>query len=490
MTRPALPSLATLAVKSAAWYGATRLWGQLLSWGVTILLARLLVPADYGLFAVALSVLAVLELLQEFGLGTAIVQRQTVTRQQINAVFWVVAATSLLLTAATFVAAGAIANLYADPRLAWTLRVLCLTFLLNSLGVVPYSLLTKAVDLRHRSLADAFGGTASALIALSLAYLDYGVWALVLGHLARALILNSALFLFARWVPGLDAAFHEMGAIFGFGLRIAGSHLAGSSAGALSTFILARVLGGTAVGLYSMAQSLTEAPHRLSTAIISQVSLPVFSKLQHDRQLLAAYFMKISKYLAAVSFPLQVGLFLVAPDLVPVVLSPKWDAIVVPFQIFCLESVVILSTLTCSPLLAARGRAKLLFNRSFLGFVWLAGSALVGAPFGLVGVAAARLITIIPVRLTLLGPTLRELGLSFPTYAKGIGSPLAATAIMAGVVLVTRQVWSLPAGHLESLVGSVVAGAAGYGTALFLLDRSFGSEIRTVARGLFSASGA
>jgi O-antigen/teichoic acid export membrane protein len=488
MTRPALPLLATQAVKSAAWYGATRLWGQLLSWGVTILLARLLVPADYGLFAIALSVLGVLELLQEFGLGTAIVQRQTLTRQQINAVFWVVAATSLLLTGATFLAAGVIGHIYADPRLGGTLRVLCLTFLLNSLGMVPYSLLTKAVDLRRRSLAEALGAAASALVALTLAYLGYGVWALVLGHLARAVVLNTALYLLSKWLPGLDVAFDEMGAILAFGLRIAGSHLTGSSAGALSTFILARFLGGTAVGLYSMAQSLTEAPHRLSTAIINQVSLPVFSKLQHDHRLLSAYFLKISKYLAVVSFPLQAGLILVAPDLVPVLLSPKWEAMVVPFQIFCLESVVILSTLTCSPLLTARGRAELLFNRSFLGFVWLAGSALIGAPYGLVGVATARLITIIPIRLTLLFPTLAELGLSLPAYVRGLGSPLGASAIMTGVVLVARHMWTLPGGHLESLVMSVTAGAATYSAALFLLDRSFASEITSVARGLRSTS--
>lgn len=488
MTRPALPSLATQAVKSAAWYGAARLWGQVLSWGVTILLARVLAPADYGLFAIALSVLAVLELLQEFGLGTAIVQRQTMTRQQINAVFWVVAATSLLLTLATFLTAEMIGHVYADPRLAWTLRVLCLTFLLNSLGMVPYSLLTKAVNLRHRSLAEALGGAASALVALAFAYLGYGVWALVLGHLARALVLNTALYVFGKWLPGLDLAFDEMRTILGFGLRIAGSHLTGRSAGALSTFILARLLGGSAVGLYSMAQSLTEAPHRLSSAIINQVSLPVFSKLQHDQRLLASYFLRISKYLAVVSFPLQVGLVLVAPDLVPVLLSPKWEAMVVPFQVFCLESVVILSTLTCSPLLTARGRAKLLFNRSFLGFVWLAGSALVGAPYGLVGVAIARLITIIPIRLTLLLPTLSELGLSFPAYVKGLASPLGATATMVGVVLAVRLVWPLPGGHLESLLMSVTTGAATYGVALFLFDRSFGSEIRTVARGLFSTS--
>ena len=144
-------SLRTRAVKSAAWYGATRLWGQLISWAVTVLLARLLAPEDYGLYAIALSVLAMVELLQEFGLGTALIQRQDLTRAQVSAVFWVVASTSLLLTGLTMVAAGAISRIYGEPGLAWPLRLLCLTFLLNSLGTVPYSLLTKNINLRRRS---------------------------------------------------------------------------------------------------------------------------------------------------------------------------------------------------------------------------------------------------------------------------------------------------------------------------------------------------
>jgi O-antigen/teichoic acid export membrane protein len=237
-----------------------------------------------------------------------------------------------------------------------------------------------------------------------------------------------------------------------------------------------------------MAQSLTEAPHRLSTAIINQVSLPVFSKLQHDRSLLTAHFLKISKYLAVVSLPVQGGLILVAPELVPVLLSPKWEAIIVPFQLFCLEGTVILSTLTCSPLLTARGRATLLFNRSFLAFVWLAGSALVGAPFGLVGVATARLITVIPIRLALFVPTLRELQLSPASYLRSLASPLQATAIMTVFVLLVRHTWPLYGGQLGLLLLSVATGAVTYSVALFLLDRSFGSEIRTAAHDLFSTS--
>lgn len=296
MTAPTAP-LRTLAVKSAAWYAASRIWGQLVSWVVTVVLARLLVPGGYGLFAMALSVLMVLELLQEFGLGVAIVQKRDLTGQQVNGVFWVIASTSLLLTAATFSAAGPISALYGEPRLRWVLRILCLTFLLNSVSMVPYNLLTKLLDLRRRALAEAMGAAASALMAFTLAFHGFGPWALVLGHLSRAIVLNGALFVFAGWVPGLDTSRDGMRGVIAFGLRIAGTHLIGNISPAVSTFIVGRLMGGTALGLFSMAQSLAEGPHRVSTGVINRVSFPVFSKLQDDRPALASYFLKISKYL-------------------------------------------------------------------------------------------------------------------------------------------------------------------------------------------------
>jgi O-antigen/teichoic acid export membrane protein len=429
VTKPATSPIRALAVKSAAWYGATRVWGQLLSWGVTIVLARLLAPHDYGVFAIALSVLALLELLQEFGLGTALVQRKDLAPEQVNAVFWLLTGASFLLTAATFLVAETISAFYGEPTLTWVLRILCLTFLINSIGTVPYSLLTKAINLRRRSLAEAFATTTSALVALALAQVGYGVWALVLGQLVRSLVLTGAMACFAGWKPGLVSDFRGIRHLLTFGLRMTGVHFVSTTSQATSTFILARVLSGSAVGVYAMAQSLTEAPNRLSTSIINQVSFPLFSKVQEDRPLLTAAFLRISKYLVVISFPVQIGLALVASDLIPLLLSSKWDALILPFQILCLESVVVLSTLTSSPLLTALGRASLLFRRSILSLVCVVGATLVGAPFGLVGVCIGRLIMTIPVRMSVLLPALWDLQLSPWTYARSLASPAAANTL-------------------------------------------------------------
>jgi len=481
-------SLRTLAVKSAAWYGATRLWGQLISWAVTVLLARMLAPEDYGLYAIALSVLAMVELLQEFGLGTALIQRQDLTRSQVSAVFWVVASTSVLLTALTLAASGTISRVYGEPGLTWPLRLLCLTFLLNSLGTVPYSLLTKSINLRRRSLAEALGVTTSALVALSLAYMGYGVGALVIGHLARAVVLNVGLAFFAGWAPTLAVDFRGMRSLLTFGMSVAGSQLVSTFTGTTNTFVIARLLSSTAVGLFSMAQGLTEAPTRLSTAIINQISLPVFSRLQHDRIQLTEYFLKISKYLTVISLPIQIGLALVAPQLIPVLLSAKWQALIVPFQILCLESAVILSTLTCSPLLMARGRGSLLLNRALLWFGILTGATVAGAWFSLVAVVLTRLVVVVPLRMTLVLPALAEIDLSVGEYLGKLASPLGATALMVAAVLFLQHGLPFQMTPVEGLVTEILVGAGTYIVALFLLDRTLSTELKTVARDLLSVS--
>jgi O-antigen/teichoic acid export membrane protein len=485
---PAIPSLRTVAAKSAAWYGATRVWAQLTSWAITVVLARWLTPQDYGLFAIALSVLTVLELLQEFGLGTAIIQRQDLIRRQLNGVFWVVTGTSVVLTLGVVILAEGIGNLYGEARLTWVLRLLALTFLLNSLGTVPYSLLTKALDLRRRSVAEAGGITASALTAVSLAYLGYGVWALVWGHVARAVVLNGLLSRFAGWRPGLDSTTSGLAGILAFGLRISGGQMVGSASLVLNTGILARLLGATSVGLYAMGQSIAEGPHRVTTAIINQLSLPIFSRFQSDPAALRHYYLQISRYLAVVSLPVQIGLALVAAELVAVLLSDTWKEIVWPLRLFCIEGVLVVSTLSCSPLLTARGRAALLLNRSVLSMLIMSAATVAGAQFGLVGVGVARIVAVLPLRLTLLFPALQELDLRLGEYVGVMQSCFWATGIMAGVVILAHHVLPFPAGSVGMLAGKVCVGAVAYGLAVVALDRSLGAEIVTITRDVVSPS--
>ena len=165
----------------------------------------------------------------------------------------------------------------------------------------------------------------------------------------------------------------------------------------------------------------------------------MFSRVQKETALLGEYYLKISKYLAAVSLPIQVGLVLVAADLIPVVLSSAWEPAVIPFQIFCLEGVLVNVTLTSSSLLVARGRpgCSCVDPSSSTG---LTVAAALGAPFGLVGVAVARLIIMGPLRMTIFLPGLQEIGMPIRVFVFDLLPAVVATAVMAAVVVGTCSI--------------------------------------------------
>ncbi len=479
--------LRTRAIKSTAWYAGTRLWVQAVSWAVTLGVARLLTPQDYGLFAMALTVIGFLELFQEAGLGVAIVQRQDLTRPELNGIFWVVSTISLCLAIVTFAGAGLAANFYAEPRLLWITRLLGFSFLLNSLGMVPYNLLTMEIDFRRRSLAEAYGVLASAGVSIGLAYLEYGVWALVGGYLVRSAVRNAAMSVFCRWAPGLRMSFSRMNEVLKFGLLISGAGGLWELSAIANNAIVGRFLGGQALGLYSMAQVLAMSTHKLFGGMVNQVSLPVFSKLQRDDEGLRSYLLKIMKYLAMVSLPLQVGMVLVAHDLVLVLLSEKWLAMVRLCQLFAVGGIFYALFLPCGSLLTGRGRGGTIFTVSAAAAVVMTIALVIGAQFGLAAVAIAWLVVFAPVRLAGLALSFREVNLRLKAYLETISSPLLATVAMTIVVLLVGHVLPEKVGAVARLALAVTAGVLTYFPVL-LKDKTVHAEVKVLVETLLSRS--
>jgi PST family polysaccharide transporter len=473
-------------VTSAAWYAGTRAWMGLVQWAVGILLARLLLPQDYGLFAMALSVIAVLELLQNLGLGTAIIQRQDLTPRHLNAVFWIMLGVSLAIAVVAVGGSVLAAHVYGEPRLIWMVRLLALSFVLDAVGLVPYNLLTKEIEFRGRSLAEALATVVSAVTALVCAYLGFAFWALVIAHLARSVVRNAGMLMAARWWPGLDVTFTGMRSVVGFGLRIAGAQVIYTLSGATQTAILGRLLGAVDLGYYSMASSLGKRNplHKVSTSVINQLSLPVFSKIQTDDVQLRRHFLKVSKYLAALAMPMQLGMALVALDLVLLLLTDKWLPIVTFVQIFAVGGILDIMPLPSTPLLTARGKSQLVVKVATVNAISMTLVYLIGVRWGLMGVAAGWLVGHSMVRSFLLYLSLREIGLSVGRYLETLYSPILASLAMVGVMLSLRGFIPGAAGSVEHLLVTVAVGAVSYAIVLLLLDRGFWMELGGIVREL------
>ncbi len=476
-------SLRKRMVTSAAWYAGTRAWMGVISWAVSIFLARLLLPQDYGLFAMALSVIHVLELLQNLGLGVAIIQRQDLSPRHLNAIFWIMLGLSVAIAILASVLAGVAAQIYAEPRLTWLVRFLALALVLDAFGLVPYNLLTKEIEFRGRSLAEAVAVVVSAASALALAYLGFAFWALVVAHLVRSVIRNAGMLLASGWRPGFDVSFTGMRSVLGFGIRVAGAQVIYTLSGAGQTAILGRFLGATDLGYYSMASSLGKRNplHKVSTSVINQLSLPVFSKIQHDTPRLRAHFLKVSKYLAALAIPMQLGMAMVALDLVLLLLTEKWLPIVTFVQVFAVGGILDIMPLPSTPLLTARGKSQMVVRVATLSAVLMSAVYLVGTRWGLVGVAIGWLVGFSVVRGFLLWLSLREIDIPVSRYLETLYSPLLASATMVVIVLSVRRFIPGSPGSVEHLLITVAVGAVSYGLALLLIDREFWRELRGIA---------
>jgi O-antigen/teichoic acid export membrane protein len=470
-------------ISSAAWYAGTRAWMSVVSWAVSILLARLLLPQDYGLFSMALSVIAVLNLLQNLGLGVAIIQRQDLTPRHLNAIFWIMLGLSVAVALVANGAAVIAAHFYAEPRLTWLVRVLAISFVLDAFALVPYNLLTKEIEFRGRSLADAVSIVVAAGSALTRAYMGFAFWALVVSHLVHSFVRSVGLLLVSGWRPGVDVSFTGMRSVIGFGVRVAGAQVIYTLGGTAQTAILGRFLGVVDLGYYSMASALGKRNplHKVSTSVINQVSLPVFSKLQHNTLELRVHFLKLSKYLAAFAIPMQLGMTLVALDVVLLLLTEKWLPIVSFVQVFAVGGIFDIMVLPASPLLTARGKAHMVIRVASLSAVLMCGAYLTGTRWGLVGVAIAWIVGYSIVRSVLLWLSLRELDISVSEYLEALYSPLLAATVMLATVLSVRPFIPGASGSVEHLLITVAVGAASYGLALLLIDRGFWRELRGIA---------
>jgi O-antigen/teichoic acid export membrane protein len=480
--------LRTRAIKSTGWLMTFRLGSQLLSWAVTIIIARFLTPADYGLVAMALTVVAAIELLREFGLGAAIIQRQDLTAEHLNTIFWIVSLVSTVLVVILWVGAELAAGFYAEPRLLWVLRILGVTVLFNVFGFVPYALLTKEIDFLRRSVAAMLGAVSSSVVALSLAYLGYGVWALIAGQLVNAAILNAALLVAARWLPGLRLSFRNMGEILKFGLRLSAVSAIGLCSPIVNRVLVGRFLGGPALGLYTMAQTLAEAPNKLSSAVIHQLSLPIFAKLQRQDDELRKYFLKITKYLALTTLPAQVGMALVAYDLIAMLLTAQWTPMVALFQIFCVGSLFHILSLPTYPLLVARGRAGALLRFNAAAAIVTAAAIMLGSQIDLLAAGAAWLAAFTALKIVLLSLGLREVGIKTRVYFYSIAPAVVATIAMSATVLIVRHLGVSGSSAVQRLAFEVILGAFVYAGMLLVLDRKLLPEVRGIVHDLFSSS--
>jgi O-antigen/teichoic acid export membrane protein len=469
---PAEPALRQRVLHALGWALTGRLLAQATSWFITLLVIRLLTPGDYGLMALATIFVTLVALVNELGMGGALIQAEGLTERQICQTYGIVITVQFGFAALIVATAMPIAMFFNDARLAPILEVSSLQFVFLAFEIVPESLLMKALDFRLKAYIDTLAQLAGSLVTLALAWLGYGVWALVWGVLATSAVKAIGFTAATRFYVWPSFSLHGMRQIISFGGMLTAERVFWFFYSQADNLILGKRFGGEVLGIYSVAIQLASLPMDKLGPIIGQVAFPAFSRVQGRPNEAVDYLLKAIRLIALISFPTMFGLSAVAPWFVPVVLGAKWQAAVLPLQLLALSMPLRFVALALPPFLKGLGHVRLSLTNAMLAFALLPPAFLIGSVWGVLGLCVAWLAVYPPYfALTILRAG-RVTPLTLGAAARAMARPTFAAAAMYGVVAGIAALFPAGSAPIVELGVLVLTGALTYGALSLAFNRA------------------
>jgi O-antigen/teichoic acid export membrane protein len=463
------------------WLGTGTFIGQCISWISTVIIIRLLSPSDYGLMAMTGGFIALLTMVSELGVSAALIQARELTEREIRQIFSWVLITGLIGLAGCYASAPLVAQFYRVPDLVVMVQVLACNLLLLTAYVIPQSLFMREMNFKIKAQADISAQVGSTLLTLILAFNGFGVWALISGqmilHVIKAIVLNMAR---PHWIVPL---FNLKGSsrLLRYGLTVTGDRMLNFVYEESDAIIIGRFLGDASLGGYAVAKTLASIPMEKVLPIITQVTFTSYSRVQDDLERIRKNILRTSRAIGFVGVPVFWGMSAVAPLGLPLILGPKWESLVLPFQLLCLILPLKAMSPILSPAVFAINRPTVNVVNVMIRAITMTLAFLVGVQAGVLGVCIAWVIAYPVVFSVTAIRSLRVLGLSFGEYLSTMRIPCITGALMLisvelfGRVVVTVQpVYSL---ILQTVVGVVV-----YVTLTVMFNKGQYAEIRDMFR--------
>jgi O-antigen/teichoic acid export membrane protein len=450
-------------VKSAVfWRSGTQILSQLISWGSTLAVIRILEPSDYGLFAMTSVVLVFLNFLNGYGFVSALIQSDKVEPIRIRQAFGMLILLNAGLAAIQFfVVAPLAATYYGEPVISEMLRWQSLIYLSTPFLILPEAMLTRNLDFKKPAIVNLTSAFVGAAVALGMAYGNYGVWTLVFAPIAIFWTRAVALMIATRfWViPSFD--FTGAGGIFSFGTAMLIAHGFWIIQSQGDIFIAGRAFDNHDLGLYAEALFLTQIFAAKFVPPLNEVAFPAYARLQNDRAALASGFLKAVRLIMLISCPLYLGMAVTAQPLVDVVMGPKWSDAAPLVAILALAMPVMTLHILFAPALNALGLPNIVLRNSIFGAVLMPSIYLFAVQFGAEGLAWGWLVAF-PVLLAFTIYQARpHIGFTLRGLAESILPGFAAAAVMAALVwsidhLMLMHMWPdmPPLLHLALLAAS------------------------------------
>lgn len=425
--------LRSKTLSGVLWSAVERFSLQGVQFVINIIMARLLLPSDYGMIAMLVILIQVSQIFIDGGFTNALIQRKDRTEIDFSTVFYFNIFISLFLYFLIFISAPWIAEFYRMPELILVTRVITLNFIFSSLSAIHRIKLTIDVDFKTQSKISLISAVSSGVLGICMAYWGFGVWALVFQSLLNNLLLTILFYFFYRWRPLLSFSMSSFKRLFSFGSKLLISSLIHSVYYNLYSIVIGRRFSAIDLGYYTRAEQFAIFPSANVNAVISRVTFPILSSIQDDNERLTQAYRKYIRLASYLIFPLMVGLAVLAKPLIILLLTEKWIGIVILLQILCFDWMFDhLSGINLN-LLYVKGRSDLALRLELIKKTIATIILFSSIPFGLIGMCLGRVLYSLIATYLNTYYTKDLIGLSFLKQVKDI-VPFFLLSLLMGVV--------------------------------------------------------
>lgn len=464
------------AVKGVGWAFFSSAAVRVLQVIATLALAKLLAPADFGIFALASIVVAAATLFRDLGFAQVLIYRQGDIRRCANTAFILSLAASCVLALALMVGAPAIGSLFRSPDIVGPTRAMSLALVVTGIASVPLALLDRDLKFRKRTVPELAGACAYAIISVALAAIGLGAWSMVLGWIGMAVVSTVSTWRVSSWRPTLEFDPGDAKAIIAYGKHLMVASVLMFAFFHVDKASIGRWIGVSSLGFYSLAFTLCNLPATNLSHVVSRVMFPTYSKLRNDPAGMRTVYLRTIKYISLAAFPTAVGIVVLAGPLIKAIYGEKWAPAIPLFQVLAFYGLVRSIGSTAGAVFMSAGEPRVVRKVGTLQL--LVATPLVYPAIqalGTIGVALLFTFAYLAGALYALANVQRILGINTFAYVNAAIVPLLAAGLAGGaswLALACTGTFTVFA-----VTGSAAALGCGYALLVFLLDRPTYSEV-------------
>lgn len=464
-------------VRSAVfWRSGSQIVAQIITWGSTFLVIRLLNPEDYGLVAMAALVVSLLSLMEGFGFASSLIQRETIEKKQIRQVFGLLILINLVLAAAQYLIAPVAAAYFHQPLLVDILRLQALLFFTTPFLALPFALLSRALEYRKMAIANLLGSLSGAATALTLALMGFGVWTLVYAPIVMFTVRAASMTIAARSFYWPSFSFRGAGAMIGFGGALTATQFFWFMQSQSDIFIAGRVYDAYDIGLYTTALFLTQMLVSKFVPPLNDVAFSAYSQMHREQKPIGPAFANSVRLILTAVLPFYFGLAITAEPLVESILGQQWLATIPLISLLAFAMPFMTLQILFAPATNAMGRPGIALRINIAGALIMATGFLIGVSYGVIGLAKTWLIGMPVLTAVTMLMSMPTIGVSFSQVARAVAPGLSASLAMAIIVIAVDSLLPplAPFARLAALAGT---GIASYAVLLMLFARNLVAEM-------------